>query len=99
MERAQQLLDYLASQDEEILTYRTSNMILAIHSNTSYLSKSGAGSRAGGHFFMSADDPIPADSGAILTTAQIIKVVMSSAAEAELAALTSTPARLCTTGP
>ena len=36
---------------------------------------------------MLADGPIPADNGAILTTAQIIKAVMSSAAEAELPAL------------
>ena len=36
---------------------------------------------------MSANDPIPANNEAILTTAQTIKAVMSSAAETELAAL------------
>ena len=36
---------------------------------------------------MSSNNQIPANNGAILTTAQIIKAVMSSAAEAELAAL------------
>ena len=62
-------------------------MVLAIHSNASYLSETNARSRAGGHFFLSRDDPVPLDNGAILLIAQIIKAVMSSAAEAELGAL------------
>ena len=85
--RAMQLLDYLATQEEAVLTYRASNMVLAIHSNASYLSETNARSRAGGHFFLSRDDPVPPDNGAILSIAQIIKAVMSSAAEAELGAL------------
>ena len=85
--RAQQLIDYLATQEEAIITYRASNMILAVHSDASYLSETNARSRVGGHFFLSADDPIPADNGAILTIAQILKAVMSSAAEAELGGL------------
>eukprot|EP00804_Cyclotella_cryptica_P024328 CCRYP_015304-RA/>CCRYP_015304-RA protein AED:0.52 eAED:0.39 QI:0/0/0/0.5/0/0/2/0/252 len=64
-----------------------SNMILAIHSDASYLSETKARSRAGGHFFLSEDDPSPRKSGAIFNLAQIIKPVMSSAAEAELGAL------------
>ena len=62
-------------------------MVLAAHSDASYLSESKARSRAGGHFFMSNDDAIPANNGAILTVSQIIKAVMSSAAEAKLGAL------------
>lgn len=62
-------------------------MVLAIHSDASYLSESNARSRAGGHFFLSKDDPVPANNGAILSIAQIIKAVMTSAAEAELGAL------------
>ena len=85
--RAQQLLDYLATQEEAVLTYRASNMILAIHSDASYLSERAARSRVGGHFFLSKDDPIPADNGAILTISTIIKAVMTSAAEAELGGL------------
>jgi hypothetical protein len=38
-------------------------------------------------FFSPEDEPIPRFNGAILTIAQIIKFVMASAAEAELAAL------------
>ena len=62
-------------------------MVLAVHSDASYLSKREAKSRVGGHFFLSKDDPIPQDNRAILTVAQIIKTVMTSAAEAELGAL------------
>jgi hypothetical protein len=38
-------------------------------------------------FFLSNNDQLPPNSGAIMTNATIIKVVMSSAAEAELGAL------------
>eukprot|EP00804_Cyclotella_cryptica_P016750 CCRYP_002053-RA/>CCRYP_002053-RA protein AED:0.45 eAED:0.42 QI:0/-1/0/1/-1/1/1/0/189 len=62
-------------------------MILAVHSNASYLSGTKAHSRAGGHFFLSEDDPSPRNNSAVLNLAQIIKPVMSSAAEAELGAL------------
>ena len=41
----------------------------------------------GGHFFLSRDDPVPADNGAILVISHVIKTVMTSAAEAELGAL------------
>eukprot|EP00804_Cyclotella_cryptica_P019924 CCRYP_007839-RB/>CCRYP_007839-RB protein AED:0.40 eAED:0.40 QI:0/-1/0/1/-1/0/1/0/96 len=63
-------------------------MILAVHSDTSYcLCETKARFRAGGHFFLSEDDPSPRNNDAILTLAQIIKTVMSSAAEAKLGAL------------
>jgi hypothetical protein len=87
MQCATQLLDYLGTQEEAILTYNASNMILAVHSNASYLSKPKARSRAGGQFFLSSDTQLPANNGAILNIAHIIKNVMSSATEAELAAL------------
>ena len=87
MRRAKQLLDYVASQEDAILTYRASDMVLAAHSDAGYLNESNARSRAGGHIFLSSDSQYPANNGAILNVAQIIKNVMSSAAEAELAAL------------
>ena len=62
-------------------------MVLVGHSDASYLSETKARSRAGGHFFMSNDSADPPNNGAVLTVAQIIKNVMSSAAEAELGAL------------
>ena len=87
MARVKQLLDYLASQEDAVLTYRASNMVLAVHSDASYLSERNGRSRVGGHFFLANDDPIPANNGAVLTVAQIIKYVMTSAAEAELGGL------------
>jgi hypothetical protein len=87
MEKCLQFLDYAATQDDAILTYKASDMILAIHSDASYLSEPKARSRAGGHMFMAGDDEIPINNGAVLNISQIIKSVMSSAAEAELGAL------------
>jgi hypothetical protein len=52
-------------------------MILAVHSDASYLSVPKARRRAGGHFFLSTNAEIPPNNSAI----------MSSAMEAELAAL------------
>ena len=80
-------LDYAATHPDAIITYRASDMVLVGHSDASYLSESKARSRAGGHFFMSSDNADPPNNGAVLTIAQIIKNVMSSAAEAELGAL------------
>jgi hypothetical protein len=87
MERVKQLLDYCASQEEVVLTYHASNMVLAIHSDAGYLNQSKAQSRAGGHFFLSSDVQNPPNNGAVLTIAQIIDAVMLSAAEAKLGAL------------
>ena len=87
MNKVKQLLDYAASHPDAIVTYRASEMVLAAHSDASYLSETKARSRAGGHFFLDSDIEYPNNNGAVLTIAQIIKVVMSSAAEAELGAL------------
>jgi hypothetical protein len=87
MKKVQQFLDYASTHPDAIVTYPASDMVLAEHSNTSYLSKSKARSRAGGHFFMSNNTAKPPNNGAILTIAQIIKAVMSLAAEAEVGAL------------
>ncbi len=87
MRCATQLLDYLGTQEEAILTYIASNMILAVHSNASYLSKPKARSRASGHFFLSSNKQLLLNNGAILNIAHIIKNVMSLATDAELAAL------------
>jgi len=87
MELCQQFLDFMSCQEEAVLTYRASDMVLAIHSDTSYLSKPKSRSRAGGHMFMAGHDKIPINNGAVLNISQIIWAVMSSAAEAELGAL------------
>ena len=87
LRQTKQLLDYLSTQEEAVLTYHASDMKLAVHSDASYLSEPKARSRAGGHFFLSNNADIPPNNGAILNIAHIIKHVMSSATEAELAAL------------
>ncbi len=59
LELTHHLLDYLGTQEEVILIYNASKMVLAAHSNASYLSKPNARSRAGGHFFLSSYSTIP----------------------------------------
>jgi hypothetical protein len=87
MEKVKQLLDYCASQEEAIITYNKSKMILVVHSNAGYCNKKKSHSRAKGHFFLLNEDKFPHNNGAIFTNATIIKAVMASAAEAELGAL------------
>ena len=87
MGKVKQILDYVASHEDPVLTYNASDMVLAGHSDGSYLSERNARSRAGGHWFLSNDSADPPFNGAILNISQIIKAVMSSAAEAELGAL------------
>jgi hypothetical protein len=62
-------------------------MVLAVQSDASYLNEEEARSRAGGHHFLSEDVPLPPNNGAIHNVAEIIKGVMSSAAEVELGAM------------
>ena len=65
-------------------------MILNIHSDASYLSKTNAQSRIAGHYFLgdvpTNDKPIKLN-GAIYVFCGILKFVVASAAEAELGAL------------
>jgi hypothetical protein len=87
MIKVRKFFDYAATHLDAIVTYHASNMVLAGHSNASYLSESKARGRAGGHFFMSTDMAQPPNNGAVLTIAQIIQAVMTSAAEAEIGAI------------
>ncbi len=87
MQQTLQLLDYLTTQEDSVLSYYASNLVLAVHSNASYLSKPEAQSQASGHFFLSSNTTVPPNNGAILNMAHIIKKVMSSATEVELAGL------------
>ena len=78
MHKLHQFLDYATTYPNAIITYHVSNMILAAHSDASYLTESKARSRAGGHFFMSDDSAVPPNNGSVLTISQIIKTVMYS---------------------
>jgi hypothetical protein len=81
------LLNYVATNPDAILTYKKSDMVIAVHSTASYLSKPLARSRVGGHFFCFSNVDDPPNNGAVLNISKILKAVMSSAAKAELGAL------------
>ena len=88
------LLNYVSTYPNDGIIYSKSQMQLAAHSDAGCLNEPKAKSRASAHIYLSEDVPIPTFNGAVLTIAQIIKFVMSSAAEAELASLFLT-ARKC----
>ncbi len=52
MKRVKQLLDYCATQEDAMITYNASKMILAVHSDAGYANKKKLRSRAGGFFFI-----------------------------------------------
>ena len=81
------LLDYVATYPNDGIVYRASDMILCAHADAGFLNESQSRSRAGAHIYLSENDAFPRFNGAILSIAQIIKFVMASAAESELAAL------------
>ena len=62
-------------------------MILAIHSDASYLSESKACIRVGGHFFLSNNEKFPSNNGAICNIMKVIRAVMTLAAKAQLGTL------------
>jgi len=86
-EACHQLLDYVATHLNAGIRYHACDMILAVHTDASYLSKLGGKSRAAGHFYLTNQNDEDFNNGTILTLSSIIKHVMSSASEAELAAL------------
>jgi hypothetical protein len=90
MKHVDQFLDYMWTHPDAIIRYHAPDMILNVHSDTSYLSAPKACSRAGGYFFLGNilhnGDPIKLN-GSIHITCTILKLVAASAAEAELGAL------------
>ena len=88
------LLNYAKTHFDATLHYHSSNMILHVASNASYLYKECARSQAGGHFFLAnqlvdnGDKPttLTTNNVAIHTQCHIIKTVMSSATEAKIGA-------------
>ena len=62
-------------------------MILAAHIDAGFLNESIARIRVWSHIFLSENNKKPKLNGLVLTIAQIIKSVMASSAEAEMAAL------------
>ena len=87
---AKQLLDYCDTHPEAIIRFRASPMMLKMHSDASYLTEPEARSRASGWFFLGGNKQTGNElmyNGPILVLANIIRNVMSSAAEAEVGAI------------
>jgi hypothetical protein len=89
-ERVLHMLDYLATHPDAIVRFYAYDMILNVHSDASYLSAPKAKGRAAGYFFLGSmpkdGHPIPMN-GSIHVLCTLLKLVASSAAEAELGAL------------
>jgi hypothetical protein len=83
----QQLLDYVSTHPNAGICYKACDMILAIHTNASYLSEPSGKSRASAHFYLTNDGDEDFNNSPILNLASIINHGMSSASEAELDAL------------
>jgi hypothetical protein len=78
-------LDYLATHPDATIRYHSSNMMLHIHSNASYLSVSNARSLLGGLFFLGNKRPDQDKlHGSILNIASVIKNAVALAAESEV---------------
>jgi hypothetical protein len=92
MKAVNHLLDYCAMHPIAITRFHASDMVLHVESDASYLSEPNAKSRYAGYQYMSTNPNgenilFPPLNGPILVTSSIIKETVSSAAEAELAAL------------
>eukprot|EP00957_Ditylum_brightwellii_P186856 14229121-Ditylum_brightwellii.AAC.1 len=82
-----QMLDYCHTHPNATLRFLASDMILTLHSDTSYLLEEKAQGRAAGHFYLSNKDDEEFNNGAILTLSTIIRHMVASASEAKLVAL------------
>jgi hypothetical protein len=93
LERCMQLLDYLAHNADAKVQFHASDMVMNIHSDTSYLSEAKARSQTCGHFFMGWQPkngkPIRLN-GTFHVSATIIRFVVASTAKAKLRALYQT---------
>jgi hypothetical protein len=111
MEAITQLLNYCATHPDATVRFIASDMALHIESDASYLSVAKSRSRAAGYHFLSSrpkdptkpphptDPPVPSN-GAINVLCQIMREVVSSAAEAELGSVfhnakEACPLRIC----
>ena len=86
----EKLLNYCGTHPDATIRFYSSDMMLKIHSDASYLTAPKARSQVGGHFYL-GNNPRPQKpdilNGAILIVSNILKNVVSSAAEAEIGAL------------
>ena len=90
LKAAQRCLDYLATFPNRTITYEKSDMVLYVHSDGTYLVEPEARSRAGGFFYLSnfikdITKASPKLNGPIHVLCKILKNVVTSAAECEIA--------------
>ncbi len=90
MQKAKQLLDYLATYPDATFCFRASDMIMNVYSDASYLSKSDVQSQVCRHFCMGWSpkdrDPIKLN-GACFILCAILRLIVAFAAEAKLGSL------------
>jgi hypothetical protein len=93
-----QLLDYAATHPDAVVRFYSSDMVLHVETDASYLSETKARSRVAGYHYLSTapsdptkaplpDAPSPPLNGPINVVCKIMREVLSSAAEAELGGL------------
>jgi hypothetical protein len=87
MQATKQLLDYIATHPNPSIVYLASDMILALDTDGSYLSELGGKSRAAAYMFLTKKGNPDFHNGAVRVLSSIIKHVMASASETEIASL------------
>jgi len=89
MQAAHKLLDFVATYPNAAIIYNSSDMILHVHSDASFLSAPKARSRTAGYFHLTKrnHEEQPFFNAPIHVDSKVLRHVMSSAAEAELGAL------------
>jgi hypothetical protein len=87
LQATRQLLDYVATHPNPSIQYLASDMILALDTDGSYLSELDGKSRAAAYMFLTKKDDPDFHNGAVLILSSIIKHVMASASETEIASL------------
>jgi hypothetical protein len=88
-DKVKKLLNYCNTHPEKKIRYHTSDMILHIHSDASYLSENEEKSMARGFFYMgnTTKNDKKLTTGAILIVSKVRKHVISSAADSEIGAV------------
>ena len=73
------ILDYMATHSNVMLRYVASYMKLAVHSNSSYLSKSNVRIHAGDSFYLTKNNAKKFQNGVMITLPTIVKHVLAPA--------------------
>jgi hypothetical protein len=84
-----EFMNYATTHPDSAIRYSASDMVLHIHSDAAYLTETKARSRVGGHFYLGNQptNPNQIHNGPLLSISKILRMVVASAAEAEVAGL------------